>query len=220
MSSVSRETKFSGEKVKLDLLQKVFGKNYPKAMEYAEILTSLGIERGLIGPREAGRIWDRHILNCAVLASYLPSKVKLLDIGTGAGLPAIPLILAKENLQITALEPLLRRVEFLELVKQELDLNIQIVRGRAEEKSIQAKIGKVEVVTSRAVANLGKLAEYAKPYLTKGGKLLALKGDLAQQELADNLDKLNKLHFSEWQVIKAGSGILVNTTNIITGKLS
>ena len=103
-------------------------------MRYAELLADAGVRRGLIGPREVPRLWERHLLNCAVLSEVIEQDVSVCDVGSGAGLPGIPLALARPDLQITLLEPLLRRTTFLEEVVELLGLpNVTVVRGRAEE---------------------------------------------------------------------------------------
>ncbi|MBC3843336.1 16S rRNA (guanine(527)-N(7))-methyltransferase RsmG [Streptacidiphilus sp. 4-A2] len=193
--------------------RKVFGERFDQAVRYAELLADAGVRRGLIGPREVPRLWERHILNCAVLGQLLPPGVSLCDVGSGAGLPGIPVALARPDLRITLLEPLLRRTNFLEEVVQELGLdNVTVVRGRAEEM-----IGKlaVDVVTARAVAPLDRLAGWGLPLLRPYGEMLALKGDLAEQELADHKAALVKLGAKEWSVGTAGEGVVETPTHVV-----
>ncbi len=174
--------------------------------------------RGLIGPREVPRLWDRHVLNCAVLAELLPAGTTLCDVGSGAGLPGIPVALARPDVSVTLLEPLLRRTTFLEEVVRELGLeNVTVLRGRAEEM-----VGKlaVEVVTARAVAPLERLgAGWGLPLLRPHGQMLALKGDSAEQELADSRAGLAKLGGVEWSVISVGDGTLETSTRVIQVKV-
>ena len=193
--------------------RKVFGSNFDQAVRYAELLADAGVKRGLIGPREVPRLWERHILNCAVLGELLPAGASLCDVGSGAGLPGIPVALARPDVQITLLEPLLRRTTFLEEAVRELGLeNVTGLRGRAEEM-----IGKlsVDVVTARAVAPLDRLAGWGLPLLRPYGEMLALKGDLAEQELADHKAALVKLGAREWSVGTAGEGVVETPTHVV-----
>jgi len=148
---------------------------------FAEFLTSAGIERGLIGPREGERIWDRHIFNCLPVTQLLPNGASLFDIGSGAGLPGIVIALARPDLQVTLIEPLERRVEFLnEAVAAIPDLAfpIQVIRGRAQDVKKSA-----DFVTARAVAPLEKLKKMSWHMVKTGGSLLAMKGESAATEM-------------------------------------
>jgi 16S rRNA (guanine527-N7)-methyltransferase len=102
------------------------------------------------------RIWERHVLNCAVVAELVPDAARVVDIGSGAGLPGIPLALARPDLQIVLLEPLARRVEWLQEVVADLGLEVRIDRGRAEEKAVRRRWEGADVVTARAVAPLAR----------------------------------------------------------------
>ena len=193
--------------------REVFGGAFDRAVRYAELLADAGVRRGLIGPREVPRLWERHILNCAVLGELLPAGASLCDVGSGAGLPGIPVALARPDVQVTLLEPLLRRTTFLEEAVRELGLeNVTVLRGRAEEM-----IGKlaVDVVTARAVAPLDRLAGWGLPLLRPYGEMLALKGDLAEQELADHKAALVKLGAREWSVGTAGEGVVETPTHVV-----
>lgn len=194
----------------------VFGDRFDAAVRYTELLATAGVQRGLIGPREVPRLWDRHVLNCAVLAELLPAGTTLCDVGSGAGLPGIPVALARPDVSVTLLEPLLRRTTFLEEVVRELGLeNVTVLRGRAEEM-----VGKlaVDVVTARAVAPLDRLAGWGMPLLRPHGQMLALKGDSAEQELADSRAGLTKLGAVEWSVISVGEGTLETSTRVVQVK--
>ncbi|QMU80730.1 16S rRNA (guanine(527)-N(7))-methyltransferase RsmG [Streptacidiphilus sp. PB12-B1b] len=193
--------------------REVFGDRFEQAVRYAELLADAGVRRGLIGPREVPRLWERHILNCAVLGELLPEGVSLCDVGSGAGLPGIPVALARPDVRITLLEPLLRRTTFLEEVVKELGLeNVTVLRGRAEEM-----VGKlsVDVVTARAVAPLDRLAGWGLPLLRPYGEMLALKGDLAEQELTDHKSALVKLGARDWSVGIAGEGVVETPTHVV-----
>lgn len=171
-------------------LQAVFGANADRAVAYEKILATRGIEWGLIGPRETERLWSRHILNSAAVAPLPAGGARVVDVGSGAGLPGIPLALARPDLEITLLEPLLRRANFLTEVVHELELGNQVtvVRGRAEELKDH-----FDVVTCRAVANLSKLLGWTAPLFLPGGVMYALKGETAAQEISDAAKLLQKL---------------------------
>ena len=166
--SVSRET----------LLEVYFKENSPKIERYAELLRSWGIERGLIGPKEGERIWDRHIANCIPITSLIPEGVRVADIGSGAGLPGIVIALVRPDLEVVLIEPLQRRVDFLNEVILILDLPIIVVRGKSE--SVRRSF---EIVTARAVAPLPKLLAISWHLVKAQGALLAMKGEGAQSEL-------------------------------------
>ncbi len=165
---VSRET----------LLAEYFSAAPDKALAYGEILATRGIEWGLIGPKEGERIWDRHIANCLPITSLIPNGVSLIDIGSGAGLPGIVIALARPDLKVTLLEPLARRVEFLEGVIAELGLDIKVHRGKAEGFKTT-----FDIVTGRAVAPLPKFVEISWHLVKSGGSILAMKGAAAQEEI-------------------------------------
>lgn len=119
----------------------IFGPRLGLARRYAEALAGPGVERGLVGPREVGRLWDRHLLNCAVIGELLERGDRVVDIGSGAGLPGVPLAIARPDLQVVLLEPLLRRTEFLREMVTDLGVAVEIVRGRAEESWVQDQLG-------------------------------------------------------------------------------
>lgn len=178
----------------------VFGERLDLASRYIDFLGTAGLERGLMGPRERPRLWDRHVLNSAAAASQLAQGESVVDIGSGAGLPGIPLALARPDLTITLVEPLLRRVTFLEEIIGELGIDVRVMRGRAEEKSIITGAGEADVVTSRAVAPLAKLAGWSAPLLKVGGRMVALKGESAHEEVERDRAALRKLGFDDVHV--------------------
>ena len=170
---------------------RIFGDNLARAERYHDLLATTGTTRGFIGPRETPKLWDRHILNCAVLGEAIATGLTVADIGSGAGLPGIPLAIARPDLTIYLVEPLLKRSTFLTEVVHELGLgNVTVIRGRAEEREVKAALGLVDVVTSRAVAPLGKLAGWSLPLVKPGGHMLAMKGASVYDELARDRGEL------------------------------
>jgi len=157
-----------------------FGSDLVPINRYIDLLGTWGIERGLMGPREAPRLWDRHILNCAVVTPRIPLGATVADVGSGAGLPGLVWAIARPDLKVTLIEPLLRRTTFLTEAIDELGLaNVSVVRARADEIS-----DAFDVVTARAVADLGRLVSWCLPLVRPGGVLLALKGESVSAEVA------------------------------------
>jgi len=167
----------------------VFGSRLALAEAYAEILATDGVVKGLIGPREVPRIWDRHVMNSAVVAPRVPPGATVADIGTGAGLPGIVWAIARPDVHVSLVEPLLRRTTFLDETVAALGLeNVSVVRSRAED--VDARF---DVVTARAVAALDKLGRWCMPLVTPGGVLLAMKGRSAEDEVAAARATLHRL---------------------------
>lgn len=201
-----------------DTAAAVFGDRLDLATEYARLLTEQGVLRGLIGPSEVPRLWTRHVLNCGVLGEVIDDDATVFDIGSGAGLPGIPLAIAKPNVSIRLIEPLLRRTTFLEEVVGELGLtNVTVTRGRAEEKTVLAEVGTADVVTSRAVAPLHRLAEWSAPLIRIGGRLVALKG----RSVADEIDRdrvgVKRLGITDLAVTQCGIEVLDEPTTLLVG---
>jgi 16S rRNA (guanine527-N7)-methyltransferase len=192
----------------------VFGGALEQARRYAGLLATDGVTRGLIGPRESERVWDRHLLNCAVVAELLPERGLLVDVGSGAGLPGVVLALLRPSLRVILLEPLLRRTVFLEECVAELGLsNTTVVRARAEEKAV-AHI-KADIATARAVAPLDRLVGWAARLLRPGGQLLAIKGQSAGEEIAAARPVLSCLGVQSSEVLRVGHGRVVATTTVV-----
>jgi 16S rRNA (guanine527-N7)-methyltransferase len=184
--------------------RELFGRQLPAAERYAALLAGAGLERGLIGPREAGRLWDRHILNCAAVAELIPGRCTLADIGSGAGLPGIVLAILLPEARITLVEPLLRRSVFLSECVAELGLrNVEVRRARAEDLAGELM---TDVVTARAVAALGRLAVWACGLVRPGGTVLAMKGERAAEELRDAEPVLRRLGVRDARIVEAGRG--------------
>ena len=167
----------------------VFASRLHLASAYAQLLATDGVVKGLIGPREVPRLWDRHIMNSAVVVPRVPQGASVADIGTGAGLPGVVWAIARPDLQVTLVEPLLRRTVFLDQVVDELGLdNVTVLRSRAEDAPET-----YDVVTARAVAALDKLARWCMPLVKPGGVLLAMKGRSAAEEVQVASPTLHRL---------------------------
>lgn len=163
--------------------RELFGERLGLATAYADLLAGAGVERGLIGPREVPRLWDRHLVNCVLLAPALAAGERVADVGSGAGLPGLVVAIARPDVAVTLIEPMLRRTTFLAEAVEALGLdNVVVRRDRAED--VKDLAGSFDVVTARAVAPLERLLGWTFPLLRPGGRLLALKGSSAAEELA------------------------------------
>jgi 16S rRNA (guanine527-N7)-methyltransferase len=177
----------------VDAAQEVYGSQYPIISRYVDILRSTGVDWGLLGPREADRAWDRHILNCAALSSLIAADSSVADVGSGAGLPGIPLAVLRPDLRVTLIEPLLRRFTFLGQTVEQLGIadRVQIVRSRAENHHQS-----YDFVVARAVARLDRLIAWCNPLRAKDGVILALKGESAGDEVAAAVHQLEAAELS------------------------
>lgn len=180
--------------------RRMFGDALPVAEAYARLLVTDGVVRGLIGPREAPRIWDRHLLNCAAVAELIPPGASVIDVGSGAGLPGMVLAVARPDLTVTLVEPLARRTAFLTeaVTALGLDGRVSVLRARAEEVGAALAAGTdlarpADVVTARAVAPLDRLAGWCLPLAVPRGRLLALKGESAAAEAAEHAEAIARL---------------------------
>jgi 16S rRNA (guanine527-N7)-methyltransferase len=194
----------------------VFGPGLEGAIAYAEMLATHGAERGLIGPREASRLWDRHLLNSAVLAELIPPGARVIDVGSGAGLPGIPLALARPDLTMYLVEPMARRVRWLDEVVAELKLSVEVVRGRAEDRDLRRRLGEADVVTARAVAPLARLAGWCLPLVRIDGRLLAIKGASASEEVERDRDELATAGWSAPEIVQCGREVLDEPTIVVS----
>ncbi|WP_243058304.1 16S rRNA (guanine(527)-N(7))-methyltransferase RsmG [Nocardioides sp. SR21] len=199
MNDVSRETPSAP-----DVARRVFSsERLPLAERYAELLATEGVVRGLIGPREAPRLWDRHLVNCALLADLIPQDATVCDIGSGAGLPGLVLAIARPDLAVTLVEPLLRRTTFLEEVAVALDLGtVEVVRGRADAIHGERRF---DVVTSRAVAPLERLLGWSMPLVAPTGALVAMKGSSVAEEIETARDELARWGCASPEVLELGA---------------
>ena len=176
-----------------DVVEAVFPGAADVAARYVELLATTGVEWGLVGPRETDRLWERHVFNSAALADLVPSGVTVVDVGSGAGLPGIPLALRRPDLQVTLLEPLLRRATFLVQAVEGLGLTdrVEVVRARAEDHRRT-----YDAVVSRALAPLPRLLGWCLPLTARDGDVLALKGRTAREEMAENATELAAQHLT------------------------
>ena len=197
--------------------QGVFSHALPTAELFADLLNREATVRGLIGPREVPRLWERHLLNCAVITDLMPPDSTVCDIGSGAGLPGIALAIRRPDLQVTLLEPLLRRTTFLELAVSTMELtNVSVRRGRAEELHGQPGLGQgFDVVTSRAVAPMDRLARWSLPLVRPGGLFLAMKGSSVASELRDAAAEIRRQGGMEPVVQTVGSAWLGQPVTVV-----
>lgn len=208
MVDVSRET----DRPSQEMVVAWFGDAAPLADRYAQIVATQGVEQGLLGPREVGRLWNRHIMNCVVIHPLIRSGSSVGDVGSGAGFPGIPLALARPDLRVTLVEPLLRRSTFLAQVSQTLALgNVTVVRSRAEDLDP----GAFDVVTARAVAPLERLVRWTLPLCRPDGEVLAIKGETASDELAEAAAALRRRGVRMSSVERCGEGVVEPATTVV-----
>lgn len=185
---------------------------WPLIERYAASLATDGVVRGLIGPREVERLWDRHLLNCAVVGEALPEGLTVADVGSGAGLPGLVLAIARPDLKVTLIEPLLRRTTYLEEIVADLGLtNVEVVRSRSED----VRDRQFDVVTSRAVAALDKLAGWSMPLVRRGGAMVAMKGSRAAEEIEQSSKALKRWSSRPAEIIEVGSGVVDPPTVLV-----
>ena len=191
----------------------MFADALPTAERYAALLAGPARERGLMGPREVPRLWERHILNCAVLTDLVGPGSSACDVGSGAGLPGLVMAIRRPDLSVTLVEPLLRRTVFLEEAVAELALtNVEVIRGRADSLHGSRTF---DVVTSRAVAGMSVLLEWSLPLVGPGGVLLAMKGATAQQELDDAAADVARLGGADPDVVTITANGLSFPTTVV-----
>ena len=201
---------------------RVFGDALPAAERYVARLAGNGVVRGLIGPREVPRLWERHVLNSAAVAEAVPEGARVVDVGSGAGLPGIPLGLARPDLTMTLVEPMARRVEFLEEAVAEFqapsgpaDGRWRVLRGRAEDRALVGEVGAVDVVTARAVAPLPRLVGWCRGLLRPGAQLVALVGARALEELPGLLPELEAAGMRNVHARAVGAGLGDAATTVV-----
>lgn len=196
----------------------VFGDRLGLAERYVELLATAGVERGLIGPRETERLWDRHVLNSAAVCELLHADERVADIGSGAGLPGIPLAIARPDLDVVLIEPLARRTAFLEEAVAELGIDIEVRRGRAQD--VVGAVEPFDAVASRAVASLDKLSAWSIPLLKVGGRMLAIKGERAAIELEEQREAMRALGAVDAAVVNCGEKYLDRPATVVVARRS
>ncbi|GFG71531.1 ribosomal RNA small subunit methyltransferase G [Mycolicibacter senuensis] len=178
-----------------------------------------GVERGLLGPREVDRIWERHLLNCAAVAELLEPGERVADIGSGAGLPGMVLAIVRPDLHLVLVEPLLRRSDFLREAVEELGLeNVDVIRGRAEDRDVRDQAGERDAVVSRAVASLDKISRWSLPLLRTGGRMLAMKGERAQDEVDEHRRVMIGLGANDVRVVRCGVNYLTPPATVVMAR--
>jgi 16S rRNA (guanine527-N7)-methyltransferase len=194
----------------------IFGSQIKLARAYAQKLANDSDELGLLGPRELDKIWSRHILNSAVVAELVGPRELVADVGSGAGLPGIPMAIAAPDTDFVLIEPMDRRASWLQEVVDELDLeNVEVVRARAEE----VEGGQFEVVTARAVAALDKLLRLCVPLLKPGGRVIALKGSKAPEEILEAKKLEKKFKIASFEIVVCGEKFLAEPTSVVETRL-
>ena len=195
---------------------RLFGPRLGLAERFATLLAGDGVVRGLIGPREPARIWTRHVLNSAAIAELFPPDCRVVDVGSGAGLPGIAVAIARPDLRVDLVEPLQRRVDFLVEVVDTLGLTgqVRVVRGRAED--LVAEVGGADWVCARAVAPLDRLVRWCLPLLAPSGRLALMKGAGAADELAEHRSALRRAKAGHAEVVACGVGLVDPPVTVVT----
>jgi 16S rRNA (guanine527-N7)-methyltransferase len=209
MADVSRETPSTP-----DAARRAFpSERLELAERYVQLLATDGVVRGLIGPREAPRLWERHLLNCAAIEEMVPEGSSVCDVGSGAGLPGVVLAIARPDVEVELVEPLLRRTTFLAETVTALDLkNVTVTRGRAQDLH---GVRRFDVVTSRAVAPLPRLLEWSMPLVAPEGVLLGMKGLSVAEEIEDARGTLAGLGCAPPEILEIGDADALSTTRVV-----
>lgn len=202
---------------------RLLGPGLGRARAFVRELAGDGVTRGVVGPREVPRLWTRHVLNCAAVSELVPEGSVVVDVGSGAGLPGLVLAMARPDLELVLVDSLLRRVRWLEQVVTVLDavdegppLRVRVVRARAEELPGREQ---GDVVTSRAVAPLDRLAGWCAPLVAPGGRLLAVKGAGAADEVAEHAVALRRAGLRDVEVVTCGGGVLDEVTTVVRARV-
>jgi 16S rRNA (guanine527-N7)-methyltransferase len=201
-----------------EIARTIFGPRLDVAQQYAELLADVGVEWGILGPHEVDRIWERHLLNCAAVAELLKPGDRVVDIGSGAGLPGLPLAITEAGLHVILVESLLRRTEFLRLAVSELGCDVEVVRGRAEDSAVRQSVGGCDAAVSRAVAALDKVTRWSLAFLRPGGRMLAIKGERALDELRQHRRVMTALGAEDARVVECGVNYLSPPTTVVVAR--
>jgi 16S rRNA (guanine527-N7)-methyltransferase len=198
----------------------LFADRLELAERFAAQLAGDGVRRGVIGPGEPARIWSRHLANCAVVSELIPAGSRVVDVGSGAGLPGVVLAIRRPDLRVDLVESLQRRVDFLSDAIAELGLagQLRVVRGRAEEPAVLGATGAAEVVTARAVAPLDRLVAWCLPLLAPGGRLVLIKGRSAADEVARHRNALRRAGAIDVRIVSCGTGLIEPATTVVVAR--
>lgn len=189
----------------------LFGERIQLARQFTAALAEHGEERGLIGPLELPRLWTRHVLNSVIAAPLFHGSVA--DIGSGAGLPGIVLAIARPDVKWMLIEPMERRVIWLNEQVDALGLdNVEVLRARAEDA--QRPEG-FDVVTARAVSALKTLIPLTAPLVRDGGELILLKGMNAANEIDAAQKQIKKFRLTDVRVEVLGEDVLPESTRVV-----
>ncbi|SHG19948.1 16S rRNA m(7)G-527 methyltransferase [Jatrophihabitans endophyticus] len=190
-----------------DAARHLFGDHLPAAVAYAGALAGDGVRHGHLGPREVPRLWSRHLVNCALLTDLVPEGAHVLDVGSGAGLPGVPMAVRRPDLRVTLLEPMLRRSAFLVETVERIGLadRVRVVRGRADDPTVVAELAGQEWVVARAVAPMDRLVTWCVPLLAPRGRLLALKGRSAADEVREHRNEIVRIGGGSATVTELGT---------------
>jgi 16S rRNA (guanine527-N7)-methyltransferase len=198
----------------------LFAGRLPLASRFAALLVTDGVARGLLGPRESGRIWSRHVSNCAAVTDLIPSGDRVVDVGSGAGLPGLVVAIRRPDLRVDLVEPMQRRVDFLVDAVAELGLadQVRVVRGRAEDVDVIRAVGAACAVTARAVAPLDRLVAWCLPLLEPGGRFVLIKGRSAADEVERHRGALRRSGARDVRVVRCGTDLIEPPTTVVVGR--
>ena len=191
----------------------IFGESIAVARQFTHNLANFGEELGLIGPLELPRLWVRHILNCAIIAPLLTADAVVGDVGSGAGLPGLVLAIARPDVELVLIEPMERRVAWLNSQVSELGLdNVTVLRERAED----VRIGEgFDQVTARAVSALKTLIPLTVPLVRSGGEIVVMKGKSAEAEVEAASRQIKTYRLHNLEILTLGEGVLTEVTRVV-----
>ena len=201
-----------------EVAQAVFGAELPRARCYADFLVTEGVLRGVLGPGEPERVWSRHLLNCAVVTELIEPGARVVDVGSGAGLPGLAMAIRRPDLRVDLIEPLQRRTEFLTEAVEQLELRdrVRVLRGRADDPRVREAAGNADCVTARAVAPVDRLVRWCLPLLATDGRLALLKGRSAAEELEHHRAALQRAGSTAPEIVRCGTGMIDPAVIVVT----
>jgi 16S rRNA (guanine527-N7)-methyltransferase len=207
----------AGSDASVTVREAVFGERLPLASRYADLLAGDGVAHGMIGPRERDRLWDRHLINSALVTELLPGAARVVDVGSGAGLPGLAMACRRDDLEVVLLESMQRRIEFVQscIVALDFGSKVSVLHSRVESPAARSALGRVDWMTARAVAPLDRLASWCLPLLGKGGRLSALKGARAHSEVAEHSVAVRRAGGLVEDVVQCGVGLVAEPTVVV-----